>query len=104
MGFLIRVEEAGHVVEEVVADRAFDPVRHGLRSAEFPLLGSLDPYGDTFLDPDRCGLLETEIRGAGGRLEAGGGCLRRLPQRPGTAVRGRARRVRPPPRLLRRLA
>jgi hypothetical protein len=72
MGFLIRVEEAGHVVEEVVADRAFNPVRHGLSSAEFPLLGSLDPYGDTFLDPDRCGLLETEIRGAGGRLEAGG--------------------------------
>lgn len=57
MGFLLRVlEEDG------------DPVRAGFRPTEFPVLGTLDPYGDTSLNYLRCELLEAEIERVAVRL------------------------------------
>ncbi|MEI8411511.1 MULTISPECIES: hypothetical protein [unclassified Kribbella] len=63
--FLVRVvEENGLIVEEVVADKNFNPVRSGFRSIDFPIMGTLDPYGDTSLNYLQCELLENEIQKA----------------------------------------
>lgn len=65
VGFLLRIlEEDGSIVREVIADRNFNPVRAGLRSADFPMMGTLDPYGDTSFNYLQCELLEEEIKEA----------------------------------------
>jgi hypothetical protein len=69
LGFLVRVLAGDdEVVEEVVADQAFNPMRSGFSSAEFPLMGTLDPYGDTSFTFYQCGQLEAEVRQAAGHL------------------------------------
>ncbi|MBM7858062.1 hypothetical protein [Lentzea nigeriaca] len=73
MGFLLRVLEGdGAVVEEVVADLNFNPVRAGFDSADFPMMGMLDPYRDTSFDYLQCELLEREVRRAATRLGENG--------------------------------
>lgn len=70
MGFLLRVlDEDGTIVEEVVADLSFNPVRAGFSSSEFPMMGTLDPYGDTSFNYLQCELLEGELQAAGKTLE-----------------------------------
>ncbi len=70
MGFLLRVlEEDGTIIEEVVADLRFKPVRAGFSAEEYPMLGTLDPYGDTSLNYLQSALLESELRRAAPRLE-----------------------------------
>lgn len=73
MGFLLRVlDEGGSIVEEMVADKNFNPVRAGLESVDFPVMGTLDPYRDTSLDFLQCELLEGEVRRARAELEQKG--------------------------------
>lgn len=63
MGFTIRVvEEGGTVLEEVVMDRSFNPVLKGIDRKRFPVMGALDPYGDTSLNYLQCNLLLDELR------------------------------------------
>jgi hypothetical protein len=70
MGFLLRIlEEDGAIVEEVVADVNFNPVQTGFKSTDFPMMGTLDPYGDTSFNYLQCELLEGEIPSASKRLE-----------------------------------
>jgi hypothetical protein len=73
VGFLLRIlEEDGAVVEEVVADRNFNPVRIGFKATDFPMMGTLDPYGDTSFNYLQCELLEGEIQKARAHLEEKG--------------------------------
>jgi hypothetical protein len=73
MGFLLRIlEEDGTIVEEVIADKSFNPVRIGFKSEDFPMMGTLDPYGDTSFNYLQCELLEGEIIKATPRLEESG--------------------------------
>jgi len=70
MAFLLRVlEEDGTIVEEVVADKNFNPVRTGFHRTDFPMMGTLDPYGDTSFNYLQCELLEGEVQKATTRLE-----------------------------------
>lgn len=73
MGFLLRIiDGSGKTVEQVVADLRFNPVRAGFEQTEFPVMGMLDPYGDTFLGQFQCELLQEEVGLAAARLEKQG--------------------------------
>jgi hypothetical protein len=73
VGFLLRViEEGGEIVEEVVADLNFNPMRSGFAPTDFPMMGTLDPYGDTSFNYFQCHLLEEELQRAATRLGATG--------------------------------
>jgi hypothetical protein len=50
---VIRVElrsSHGEVLDSVDVDPEFDPVLLGIDRAAYPILGHLDPYGDTILN------------------------------------------------------
>lgn len=50
---MIRVDvtsSKGDLVTSVAADSEFDPVLSGVDRKRYPILGHLDPYGDTFLN------------------------------------------------------
>jgi hypothetical protein len=50
---MIRVDlrsSRGEVLESVPADPKFDPVLLGVDRVAYPILGHLDPYGDTVLN------------------------------------------------------
>jgi hypothetical protein len=71
--FGVRVLEAdGALVEKTVADRNFNPVLKGIDAHDYPVLGTLDPYGDTALNYLQCELLIRELeRGAELLMQAG---------------------------------
>jgi len=73
MGFTVKVvEESGPVLDEVVVDRNFNPVLKGIDRKRFPVMGTLDPYGDTSLNYLQCGLLLDELRDGKDLLEEAG--------------------------------
>lgn len=51
----------GKVVRTVPADRHFDPVLAGVDPKGYPILGHLDPYGDTILNGMQVKTLLKEI-------------------------------------------
>ncbi|QRP42791.1 hypothetical protein [Amycolatopsis sp. FDAARGOS 1241] len=67
---MIRVEvrSYGEVLESSRADPDFDPVLSGVDRTAYPILGHLDPYGDTYLNSMQVTTLKGEIARAGDRL------------------------------------
>jgi hypothetical protein len=59
-------------VEELISDLSFNPVRSGFNPVEFPVMGTLDPYGDTVLNYLQCDLLVREVRRGTPLLKAAG--------------------------------
>lgn len=61
--FGIRVlEEDGTVVEKAVSHPNFNPVMKGIDATRYPMMGSIDPYGDTSLNYLQCAMLMTELQ------------------------------------------
>jgi hypothetical protein len=61
---MIRVDlrsSRGDILESVSANPNFDPVLAGVDRAAFPILGHLDPYGDTVLNRMQVETLLKEI-------------------------------------------
>ncbi|MFD2416457.1 hypothetical protein [Amycolatopsis pigmentata] len=61
---MIRVEvrtARGDVLESTSADPDFDPVQLVVDRDAYPILGHLDPYGDTFLNRMQAKPLKAEI-------------------------------------------
>jgi hypothetical protein len=61
---MIRVElrsSRGEILESVDAEPKFDPVSLGIDRVAYPILGHLDPYGDTVLNRMQVRTLLEEI-------------------------------------------
>lgn len=70
---MIRVDvrsSKGEILASVIADPKFDPVLLGVDRLAYPILGHLDPYGDTVLNrmQVRTLLQETDRLGPDDRL------------------------------------
>lgn len=52
----------GQVLERMVAHERFNPVLMGIDVVKFPLLGSIDPYGDTAFNYLQVERIQAEIR------------------------------------------
>ena len=75
MAFGVRVlEQSGAVVDQGVADQSFNPVMKGVDAKKYPIMASLDPYGDTVLNYLQCGFLIEELRSGAEFLESIGVC------------------------------
>ena len=59
------VEEDGSIIQKMVAHPKFNPVRAGIDATKYPMLGSIDPYGDTSLNYLQCAMLVNELREGG---------------------------------------
>ncbi len=51
----------GEILDSIRADPDFDPVLAGVDRKNFPILGHIDPYGDTVLNGMQAETLLTEI-------------------------------------------
>jgi hypothetical protein len=51
----------GEVLDSLRADPVFDPVLAGIDRMAYPILGHIDPYGDTVLNSMQVETLLTEI-------------------------------------------
>lgn len=61
---MIRVDvrsSSGDILASVAADPRFDPVLFGVDRTEYPILGHIDPYGDTILNEMQVRSLLKEI-------------------------------------------
>jgi hypothetical protein len=69
--FAIRVtEEGGSTVAEALLDRRFNPLLKGVDRQRFPIMGILDPYGDTSLNYLQCAQLLEELQRGKAFLES----------------------------------
>jgi hypothetical protein len=61
---MIRVDlksARGQTLRSLTADPDFDPVLAGIDRTQYPMLGHLDPYGDTILNRMQVGTLLAEV-------------------------------------------
>ncbi|MFD9535797.1 hypothetical protein [Streptomyces sp. NPDC060010] len=57
------VDEDGELVDKMVADHRFNPVLRNVDKVKYPVMATLDPHRDTWLNHLQCESLIKELEG-----------------------------------------